>query len=137
LVVDSEYPGDAPEPGWLDQFELKIREVASRSVAHIKRGDSVLVKSTGGESVVGNASVGADPVLRFLALLEPSRRGSSSNSPAATSAGTPAVGAGRAPFVRAGRAEAARTDAARMPAFEAPNAVRMPRATPPGGRAGA
>jgi uncharacterized protein (DUF58 family) len=138
LVVDSEYPGDAPEPGWVDQFELKIREVASRSVAHIKRGDSVLVKSTGGESVAGNASVGADPVLRFLALLEASRRGSNSAPSAAISAGTPAASVGRAPHSRAGRAEPARTDAARVTALDAPNAaVRTLSATPPGRRAGA
>lgn len=72
LVIDSEYPGNSADPTWLDQFEVRIREVASRAVAHIKRGDGVTVRSTAGESVVGNTSVGADPVLRFLALLEPS-----------------------------------------------------------------
>jgi uncharacterized protein (DUF58 family) len=81
LLVDSGHPGTVPEPAWLDQFEVRIREVASRSVAHIKRGDWVLVKSTGGESAIGNSSVGADPVLRFLALLEPSPRKSSSTDP--------------------------------------------------------
>jgi uncharacterized protein (DUF58 family) len=75
LLVDSEHPGSTPEPTWLDQFEVRIREVASRSVAHIKRGDWVTVRSSGGESVIGNSSVGADPVLRFLALLEPSASG--------------------------------------------------------------
>ncbi len=72
LVIDSEYSGPRPDATWLDQFELRIREVASRSVAHIKRGDRVGVRATSGESAVGNSSVGADPVLRFLALLEPS-----------------------------------------------------------------
>jgi len=77
LMVDSEYPGATPEPTWLDQFEMRIREVASRAVAHIKRGDWVIVRTSAGESVVGNSSVGADPVLRFLALLEPTAGGDS------------------------------------------------------------
>jgi uncharacterized protein (DUF58 family) len=71
LALDSQYPGQTPDVAWLDQFELRIREVASRAVAHIKRGDWVNVRTSGGESVAGNSSVGADPVLRFLALLEP------------------------------------------------------------------
>jgi uncharacterized protein (DUF58 family) len=74
LVLESQYPGAAPEPLWLEQFEVRIREVASRCVAHIKRGDFVNVRTTAGENVVGNSSVGADPVLRFLALLEPSSK---------------------------------------------------------------
>jgi hypothetical protein len=44
------------------------------------------VRSTGGESVLGNNTVGADPVLRFLALLEPSPR---SESAAPGAPGTP------------------------------------------------
>jgi uncharacterized protein (DUF58 family) len=72
LTLDSEHPGATPEPLWLEQFEGRIREVASRSVAHIKRGDWVNVRATSGESATGNSSVGADPVLRFLALIEPS-----------------------------------------------------------------
>jgi uncharacterized protein (DUF58 family) len=75
LVLDSQYAGAAPDTAWLDQFEVRIREVASRAVAHIKRGDWVNVRTTAGESVSGNGSVGADPVLRFLALVEPSPKG--------------------------------------------------------------
>jgi uncharacterized protein (DUF58 family) len=75
LVLDSQYAGAAPDAAWLDQFEVRIREVASRAVAHIKRGDSVNVRTTAGESVAGNGSVGADPVLRFLALVEPLPKG--------------------------------------------------------------
>jgi uncharacterized protein (DUF58 family) len=74
LMLDSQYPGPVPEPLWLEQFEVRIREVASRAVAHIKRGDSVNVRTSGGEGVSGNATVGADPVLRFLALIEPSAK---------------------------------------------------------------
>jgi uncharacterized protein (DUF58 family) len=75
LAIDSEYSSATPDPTWLDQFEVRIREVASRSVAHIKRGDHITVRSSAGESVIGNSSVGADPVLRFLALLEPTTSG--------------------------------------------------------------
>jgi uncharacterized protein (DUF58 family) len=83
LSVDSRYVGSQPDAEWLEQFELRIREVASRAVAHIKRGDRVTVRTTQGETAVGNSSVGADPVLRFLALLSPSAKvtGSGSQSP--------------------------------------------------------
>lgn len=72
LVIDSVYPGDAPDAAWSEAFEAKIRDTASRAVAHIKRGDWITVRTTDGQSVSASSSVGADPVLRFLALLEPS-----------------------------------------------------------------
>jgi uncharacterized protein (DUF58 family) len=53
-----------------DRFERRIREVASYSVAHIKRGDRVTVLTSASERVVSDRSRGIDPVLRFLALLE-------------------------------------------------------------------
>lgn len=53
-----------------NQFERRIREVASYAVAHIKRGDRVTVLTTAGERVISDRSRGIDPVLRFLALLE-------------------------------------------------------------------
>ena len=58
---------------WLGRFERRIRDVASRAVAHIKRGDGVTIRTTAGARVRADAAVGADPVLRFLALLEPTR----------------------------------------------------------------
>jgi hypothetical protein len=51
-------------------FERRIREVASRAVAHLKRGDTVVVRTTTGLRVVADRTVGADLVLRFLALVE-------------------------------------------------------------------
>lgn len=105
LVIDSQYPGTTLDPAWSDQFEQRIREVASRAVAHIKRGDSVNVRSTSGESVTGNASVGADPVLRFLALLEasPKASGKAQPQPAAAAAppkaAKPPAGRGERPHV--------------------------------------
>lgn len=95
LMLDSQYAGQTPEPAWLDQFELRIREVASRALAHIKRGDVVNIRTSSGESVAGNASVGADPVLRFLALIEPSPKGP------ATEANAPQRGGGGTKYVAA------------------------------------
>jgi hypothetical protein len=44
--------------------------VASRAVAHIKRGDRVSLVTTTGHVVRVDRTVGADPLLRYLALLE-------------------------------------------------------------------
>jgi uncharacterized protein (DUF58 family) len=70
--IDSSHPGGAPDEDWSLRFERRIRDVASRAVAHLKRGDGVSVQASGGERVRANTAVGADPLLRFLALLEPS-----------------------------------------------------------------
>jgi uncharacterized protein (DUF58 family) len=70
-TIDSVYPGDAPTDESNSRLERRIRDVASRSVAHLKRGDNVTLQTTGGERVRSLAAAGADPVLRFLALLEP------------------------------------------------------------------
>jgi hypothetical protein len=61
--------GDIGE--WEVQFEKRIREIASRTVAHVKRGDSVTVRASNGQIVRADRTVGADGVLRYLALLEP------------------------------------------------------------------
>ena len=73
FAIDSSHSGAAPDEDWSLRFERRIRDVASRAVAHLKRGDGVSVVASNGERVRANASVGADPLLRFLALLEPSR----------------------------------------------------------------
>jgi uncharacterized protein (DUF58 family) len=52
-------------------FERRVRELASRAVAHMKRGDGVAVRTTLGERVRSDRTLGADPILRFLALIEP------------------------------------------------------------------
>lgn len=70
LVVDSRHPGATPSDEFSARFERRIREVASRAVAHLKRGDSVTVRSTAGERAASIPARGADPLLRFLALLE-------------------------------------------------------------------
>ncbi|MEO7038107.1 MAG: DUF58 domain-containing protein [Polyangiaceae bacterium] len=69
-MIDSTHPGRTPDDDWTMRFERRIRDVASRAVAHIKRGDGVTVRARSGERVRATPAVGADPVLRFLALLE-------------------------------------------------------------------
>lgn len=52
-------------------FERRIREIASRAVAHIKRGEAVVLTTSAGDHVRADRSSGADPLLRFLALIAP------------------------------------------------------------------
>jgi uncharacterized protein (DUF58 family) len=63
------------EADWNATFERRIRDVASRAVAHLKRGDRVAVVTTAGGGTRADRSVGADPLLRYLALVEPVARG--------------------------------------------------------------
>jgi uncharacterized protein (DUF58 family) len=69
LMLDVRKPAHAPDD-WNGQFERQVRLIASRAVAHLKRGDGVLVRTTAGGAVRADRSVGADRVLRFLALVE-------------------------------------------------------------------
>jgi uncharacterized protein (DUF58 family) len=70
LTLDAVRPAGAGDE-WLASFERGIRDVASRSVAHLKRGDRVSVHTTSGGVVRADRAFGADPLLRYLALLEP------------------------------------------------------------------
>jgi uncharacterized protein (DUF58 family) len=74
LAIDTIRPlgaAKAPESdAFVQQLERRIREVASRAVAHIKRGDGVVVTTSMGERSRGDRNFGADPILRFLALLD-------------------------------------------------------------------
>lgn len=78
FTIDTSHPGKTPDPTWSERFEARIREVASRAVAHLQRGDQVVIQTTQGERVKSHVGVGADPLLRFLALLtaSPSEKGS-------------------------------------------------------------
>ncbi len=72
FLLESTYVGGtSPPEEWAGRFERRIRDVASRAVAHLKRGDGVLIKTTASERARSTSSMGADPLLRFLALLEP------------------------------------------------------------------
>ncbi len=66
-VVRPDHAGDE----WSAGFERRVRDVASRAVAHIKRGDRVVVQTSVGGVARADRTVGADPLLRYLALLEP------------------------------------------------------------------
>jgi len=68
--IDALHPDSSPSDEWGARFERRIRDVASRAVAHLKRGDGITLRTTSGERVRADPASGADPVLRFLALLE-------------------------------------------------------------------
>jgi uncharacterized protein (DUF58 family) len=70
LVVESTFTEAAPDEPWLARFERRIRDVASRAVAHLRRGDAVTLLTSAGDRVRADKTVGADPVLRLLALLQ-------------------------------------------------------------------
>ncbi|WP_437599041.1 DUF58 domain-containing protein [Sorangium sp. So ce590] len=69
IVIDTVRPTGEGD-GFAQAFERRIREAASRAVAHIKRGDAVVVATTLGERVRGDRNLGSDGILRFLALLD-------------------------------------------------------------------
>ncbi|WP_437608202.1 DUF58 domain-containing protein [Sorangium sp. So ce834] len=69
IVVDTVRPAGEGD-GFAQTFERRIREAASRAVAHIKRGDAVVVATTLGDRVRGDRNIGSDAILRFLALIE-------------------------------------------------------------------
>jgi uncharacterized protein (DUF58 family) len=73
LPLDVLRPEGAHED-WDLGFERRIRDVASRAIAHLKRGDNVTLVTTAGASVRGDRTGGADPLLRFLALVESTPR---------------------------------------------------------------
>jgi len=83
LMLDVRRPLDTGDE-WLLQFERRIRDLASRSVAHLKRGDGVTIVTTAGERVRADRNVGADRLLRFLALVdavEPAATGAAEDVP--------------------------------------------------------
>jgi uncharacterized protein (DUF58 family) len=69
LTLDVKAPASSGDD-WAAAFERRIREVASRAVAHLKRGDGVTITTTAGERVHADRNVGADRLLRFLALVD-------------------------------------------------------------------
>jgi len=69
LSLDVLRPDNALDD-WQSLFERKIGECASRAVAHIKRGEGVAITTTAGCTVRANRMTGADPLLRFLALVD-------------------------------------------------------------------
>jgi uncharacterized protein (DUF58 family) len=70
LTLDVIRPESTGED-WTSGFERRVRDVASRAVAHIKRGDRVVLLTTAGGVSRADRTLGADPLLRYLALLDP------------------------------------------------------------------
>jgi uncharacterized protein (DUF58 family) len=68
--VDNYHPGTSPSDDFNARFERHIRQVASYAVAHLKRGDAVTLIASSGDQAFADTSLGADPALRFLALLD-------------------------------------------------------------------
>jgi uncharacterized protein (DUF58 family) len=52
-----------------DDFERRIRDVASRAVAHLRHGDVVRIRTATGQHLIATPLSGADAMLTFLALL--------------------------------------------------------------------
>jgi uncharacterized protein (DUF58 family) len=69
-AVDNYHPGKSPNDDFAARFERHIRQVASCAVAHLKRGDAVTLVAASGDQAFADTSLGADPALRFLALLD-------------------------------------------------------------------
>lgn len=76
VLLDAQCADAEPDAEFRKRFERQVRSVASRAVAHLKRGDQVRVRTSDGEGVTAGAQAGADPLMRFLALVEPSPRAS-------------------------------------------------------------
>ena len=85
LPLDVARPPTATDE-WDLAFERRIRDVASRAVAHIKRGDGVTIRTNAGGIARADRSAGADPVLRYLALLDATRQSGDDPPPALTHA---------------------------------------------------
>ncbi len=72
LTLDVLEPESPPED-WPARFERHVRDTASRAVAHVRRGDRVTISTTAGQRVRAERASGTDPLLRFLALVEPAK----------------------------------------------------------------
>jgi uncharacterized protein (DUF58 family) len=80
LEIDNTYDGARPSTEWDERFEKHLRRTASLAVAHLRRGESVRIRTTFGERAAAAPATGADAALRFLALLE--AHGADEKSPA-------------------------------------------------------
>ncbi|MBP9112165.1 MAG: DUF58 domain-containing protein [Polyangiaceae bacterium] len=67
LRLDLERPMQMFDP----QFEKEVRKIASLTVAHVKRGTLVRLHASDGRRIIVGTASGADPVLKYLALVHP------------------------------------------------------------------
>jgi uncharacterized protein (DUF58 family) len=70
IVLDNARPADAGA-SWETGFEIAVSRAAALAVMALNRGGGVEVLCRGGRSPLVAAGASPDPVLRFLALLEP------------------------------------------------------------------
>jgi len=89
-VVRPETGGDEWDLG----FERRVRDVASRAVAHLKRGDAVTVRTSAGGCARSDRTSGADPVLRYLALVQSVAAPAANGAAPAAKIGAPAANGG-------------------------------------------
>ncbi len=75
LKLSNCFTGEHPTPELTEIFEQSVRQVASRAVAHLRRGETVVIETTSGASSFASPATGADGTLRFLALLELEQKG--------------------------------------------------------------
>ncbi|MCH2107861.1 MAG: DUF58 domain-containing protein [Polyangiaceae bacterium] len=69
LLLNDTVDSASPSLEEKKSFEARIRDTASLAVAHLRRGEEVRLKTTSGLSAAASPSSGADPILRFLALI--------------------------------------------------------------------
>ncbi len=69
LSLDNQRPA-APTEDFAARFEQRVRELASRVVAHLRRGDRVTLRAASGERILADTASGPDGALRFLALVD-------------------------------------------------------------------
>lgn len=127
LPLDVVKPEGAKEE-WFNGFERRIRDVASRAVAHIKRFDAVTIRTTASDAVRADRTTGADPLLRFLALLEAVP---TETAQAATKAKTDARTKGSTPPAAAAPPASAREAAPAVAKEPAPEPLPPPTPPPP------
>ncbi len=53
-----------------EKFEAAVRKTASQAVAHLKRGEQVVLRTSSGGRLLASPSEGRDATLRFLALID-------------------------------------------------------------------
>lgn len=76
LFVDNVRPDDADKKAWNEQFEQSISEVATASLAYLRQGVSVQVRSNDQSSPLVLGGAPPDPIWHFLAMLRPRRTSS-------------------------------------------------------------
>ena len=81
LEVNDVLDDCTPREKWHERFERQIREVASYAAAHLRRGDSVQIRTAAGATVQATPAAGVDGPLTFLALLQCSTSSAANPSP--------------------------------------------------------